>query len=499
VPGQQFDYTFDTIGNRTQTLAGGDQNGANQRLASYYANNLNQLTSRQYPGTNDIIGVALATNAVTVNGQPAFHKWEYFWGTVATNNTTSANWVAATAASGGASSVGSLYLPQTPEQFQYDLDGNLLSDGRWNYTWDAENRLTGMTVNTAYGPQYQLTFAYDALGRRIQKSVTTNGTSFTTLNFAYDGWNPIAILSSPSSILTALVWGSDLSGSMQGAGGVGGLLEVSYHGSSTTNCFPAFGGNGNVAGLVNAADGTVLATYEYGPFGEVIRSTGPMAKANPFRFSTKYQDDESDLLYYGRRYYKPSTGTWLIRDPKDEGGGLNLYGFVANNPITKIDRLGLDTSGAADGQSLSSDQHNTYLIFHISCGPGKMPTGITIDYDTSGMWNDMYAAWGSGVTEQQYETWIISGFNSMPGNGGGWGSGFGSPTPRNDPPSGLCSGGPIEIDADMRTRFVSPGWKLGLWREGYDIDPDKMLSFYKNHVRVDYTCEACSCQKPKAK
>jgi RHS repeat-associated protein len=129
---------------------------------------------------------------------------------------------------------------------------------------------------------------------------------------------------------------------MQGAGGVGGLLEVSDYGSSTTtNCFAAFDGNGNLAALVNAANGTTLANYEYGPFGEVIRQTGPMATTNPFRFSTKYQDDESDLLYYGYRYYKASTGDWLSRDPIGEAGGRNLYGLLGNDPINIIDAKGL--------------------------------------------------------------------------------------------------------------------------------------------------------------
>ena len=75
---------------------------------------------------------------------------------------------------------------------------------------------------------------------------------------------------------------------------------------------------------------------DYGPFGEVIRQTGPMAKANLIRFSTKYQDDESDLLYYGYRYYKASTGTWVSRDPKPEVGfellshnELQIYGTKA--------------------------------------------------------------------------------------------------------------------------------------------------------------------------
>ena len=79
-----------------------------------------------------------------------------------------------------------------------------------------------------------------------------------------------------------------------------------------------------------------------GPFGEVLRATGPMAKANPFRFSTKYQDDETDLLYYGYRYYNPSTGRWLSPDPLEECGGVNVHGFCANNAASFSDRNGLD-------------------------------------------------------------------------------------------------------------------------------------------------------------
>jgi RHS repeat-associated protein len=66
-----------------------------------------------------------------------------------------------------------------------------------------------------------------------------------------------------------------------------------------------------------------------------------MAKANPFRFSTKYQDDETDLLYYGHRYYSASTGRWLSKDPLGERGGLNLRGFVGNDGINHVDAFGL--------------------------------------------------------------------------------------------------------------------------------------------------------------
>ena len=116
---------------------------------------------------------------------------------------------------------------------------------------------------------------------------------------------------------------------------------MSYYAANTTNCFVAFDGNGNVSALFNAADGTVLANYEYGPFGELIRATGPMAKLNPAREGTKFYDDETDMAYYGYRYYNPSTGRWLSRDPIEENGGVNLYAFVNNQPVNAADICGL--------------------------------------------------------------------------------------------------------------------------------------------------------------
>ena len=53
------------------------------------------------------------------------------------------------ATSGGGSISGNLWVPQSPENFTYDLDGNLTADGRWSYTWDAENRLIRIVRATA--------------------------------------------------------------------------------------------------------------------------------------------------------------------------------------------------------------------------------------------------------------------------------------------------------------------------------------------------------------
>ena len=92
-----------------------------------------------------------------------------------------------------------------------------------------------------------------------------------------------------NALVRAYTWGLDASGSMQGAGGVGGLLMVNA-GSGGVH-FPAYDLNGNVMGLVNATNGNISAKYEYGPFGEVFCSVGDMAKVNPFGFSNEVSDE----------------------------------------------------------------------------------------------------------------------------------------------------------------------------------------------------------------
>jgi RHS repeat-associated protein len=219
-----------------------------------------------------------------------------------------------------------------------------------------------MSARTATGPQNSLKFEYDWQGRRVRKQVfaNTNWTSSATndLVFAYDAWNLIAQLDSSHVSLLTFLWGLDLSGSMQGAGGVGGLLAASEisGGSISESHFAVYDGNGNVVGLVKGSDGTMSARYEYGLFGELLRTTGTMAKNNTFRFSTKYQDNESDNLCYPYRYYSPNLGRWLSRDmvteftpgfekPRGSGGigafpeGL-LVVFVNNAPSDLFDAFG---------------------------------------------------------------------------------------------------------------------------------------------------------------
>ena len=113
-----------------------------------------------------------------------------------------------------------------------------------------------------------------------------------------------------------------------------------------------------------------------GPFGEVIRAPGPIATANPFRVSTKYQDDETDLLYYGYRYYNASTGRWISRDLIEEDGGLDLYAFVENDTVSNYDLLGHKT----DTLTVLGAKWK-FKAHHVSA-PGKKKRGKEIGRTT---------------------------------------------------------------------------------------------------------------------
>jgi YD repeat-containing protein len=230
VAGQQFEYGFDDIGNRTFTKAGGDASGANPRTAGYTANSLNQYTQREVPGAVDVTGVALVTNTVTVDGVTAYRKGEYFWREVPVTNSSSAAWQGITVSSGGSNVTGNVFLPKTPETFVYDADGNVTNDGRWTFMWDGDNRLVQMTslTNTPSGSRKSLKFSYDWQGRRISKVVSNwTGSAWSMVasnKFVYDGWNLVAELNGTNGLVRSYLWGTDLSGSPL-LGGAGGGLQ----------------------------------------------------------------------------------------------------------------------------------------------------------------------------------------------------------------------------------------------------------------------------------
>ncbi len=384
VAGQTFGYDYDPIGNRTWSKRGDYDR-------EYAANELNQMTSsRGVPSVSHLlrlrqssyggqVGSADESATVTVNGQSVTRQDAYWYKDLAVTNDTAPQYpevvIDATWSNILSSVTGNVFVAETPENFGYDDDGNMVSDGRFGYTWDGENRLIAVetltnVVAASGAPQVRVEYAYDYIrlradattarqvsrrirlrqgsyGGQVGKTVFnayTKGAYATTNQTAYlyDGWNLISELtySQTHTLTNFYTWGLDLSGFLQGAGGIGGLLSVTRHPALDTAFFTA-DANGNIGQLLDAANPTnILAHYEYSPFGETIVAVGELAKANPFRFSTKYHEDESGLVYYGYRYYNPDIGRWVNRDPIGERGGVNLFGFVGNNPIDHLDYLG---------------------------------------------------------------------------------------------------------------------------------------------------------------
>jgi RHS repeat-associated protein len=136
--------------------------------------------------------------------------------------------------------------------------------------------------------------------------------------------------------------GTDLSGSLEGAGGIGGLLarSSSYSGGNwTSNAYYHADGNGNITYLVNSNQ-TSGAIYRYDPYGNLISKSGTLADANVYRFSSKELHVNSGLYYYLYRFYSPNWQRWINRDPITEKGDINLYRFVENRPLNAVDPIG---------------------------------------------------------------------------------------------------------------------------------------------------------------
>ncbi|MCF7674420.1 MAG: hypothetical protein K9M97_03695, partial [Akkermansiaceae bacterium] len=254
-----------------------------------------------------------------------------------------------------------LSVPFVPAGPSYDDDGNMTSGPLKvgadilpaALVWDAENRpiqitLTSTTTKTVIN-------RFDPLGRLISRTEGTDPETDPTTIYLYDGWNRIAEYTVTTdtanppvtsyTLARTYLWGLDLSGALQGAGGVGGLLAVRIHTGGTGVegfYYPTYDGNGNISEYLKP-DGTVAAHFEYDPFGNTVvpseASTG-LAANFAYRFSTKPLDLTTGLYYYGYRWLDPLTGRWPSRDPIGERGGVNLYGFVANDGVSKFDILG---------------------------------------------------------------------------------------------------------------------------------------------------------------
>jgi len=189
-------------------------------------------------------------------------------------------------------------------------------------------------------------FAYDGFGRRRVRTECfwQNGGWATNVlvRHVHDGMVVLQERDANNVPTATYTRGRDLSGGLQGAGGIGGLLALTLHSSlPTPHFFYHADGNGNITCLINEKQ-AVVARYVYEPFGNILSVSGPLAEVNLYRFSSKEAHPISGLVYYGFRFYDPNLQRWLNRDPTHEEGGINLYEFALNSPMFWIDRDGRD-------------------------------------------------------------------------------------------------------------------------------------------------------------
>ncbi len=213
-------------------------------------------------------------------------------------------------------------LTATPiASYTYDNDGNVVSKtdstGTTTYTWDFENRLTSVTLPGTGGT---ISFKYDPLGRRIYKQSPT-----VTSIFAYDGDNLIETVNSSGVVVARYAQTQNIDEP---------LAELR---SGTTNYYEA-DGLGSVTSLT-ASNGTVAQSYTNDSFGKQTASAGSIS--NPFEYTAREFDTETNLYYYRARYYDPTTGRFIGEDPLAFIAGNDFYRYVENQPIDFLDPFGL--------------------------------------------------------------------------------------------------------------------------------------------------------------
>ena len=268
----------------------------------------------------------------------------------------------------------------------YDANGNLTNAyGVKTMSYDDENRL--ILTSDEINHTYHTDFVYDGLGRLRKRSESTWSTGKTphwvvasTVCYIYDGWRVIQERDGSNNPLVSYTRGNDLSGSMQGAGGIGGLLARSdgySSGNFTNHGYYYSDGNGNITYLLDSSQ-SCAGGYRYDAFGNTVSTiSGSLATVNVYRFSSKEFHASSGLYYYGYRFYEPNLQRWINRDPIHEFGflkakrkksgwhpihELNLYAFVRGQVTGKIDPFGLRDAGPLGGSCCNYSGHDEWWL-----------------------------------------------------------------------------------------------------------------------------------------
>ena len=302
---EQLHYVFDPAGNLQYRTN-------NTLVENFQVNSVNELTQNTNGARVTVMGTATSSNSttVTVNGTNAFVYGDATF--TATNMQLTTGYTAIAADSYGRHSTNAVAVSLSTNNtaYQYDGNGNLTNDGTRSFAYDDENQLIQVWVTSNWFSQ----FTYDGkMRRRIRQEYTWQSGAWVQTNevlYVYDGSTVIQERNINNLPATTYSRGLDLSSSLQGAGGIGGLLAMTLNlepGTLTSNSYYYHSdGNGNVTMLVNQAQ-YVVAKYLYDAFGNVLSASGLIAQQNLYRFSSKEAHITSGLCYYLYRYYGEAT------------------------------------------------------------------------------------------------------------------------------------------------------------------------------------------------
>jgi len=242
------------------------------------------------------------------------------------------------------------------DSYSYDADGNLIaiSNGKWQAGYDPENRLAEVTREGQ-----KTTYLYNGLGHRIQAA-----TGATVRNYHYDLKGRLLFETGGNGEITRFYIYS------------GGLLAACYT-PDGQSYFYHFNHQGSTLAMTNTA-GEVVAAYRYTPFGKIAGQSEGL-KDNPFTFIGAYgvMDEGGGLYYMKNRYYDAVTGRFVQKDPLGIAAGLNLYGYVANNPLNRIDPRGLIDRGFPNSMLTGKPPDPGADLTPLS-GPAVATTNIAI-------------------------------------------------------------------------------------------------------------------------
>jgi len=207
---------------------------------------------------------------------------------------------------------------QLPPPYQYDAAGNMTYDGLHNYAYDAENRLTQVDSGST------ASYIYDAEGRRARKTLGTN-----TTDYLYDLSGNIFSTFGPGC--QAGCWTA-------GAVYLNGRFFAQYYNQTTYFVHADHLGSTRV---LTGMDQSVCDSLDYLPFGEQIAG----GSCTDLKFTGKERDGESGLDNFGARYDSSSLGRFMSPDnpkfsEKTDPQTWNLYSYVSNNPLARIDPTG---------------------------------------------------------------------------------------------------------------------------------------------------------------